>query len=263
MRPERLLLLLLALVTAAEMARAAPAPARTGPREIEIAAERMDYDQNKKLVRLIGKVKITSEEGVMTAPYAEYHTDTMIGEFQGGVKITQPGSTLVGNRMVVKYRENQVVLKGNVRLVTTRAPGPDKTPSGLPTTLVCDELEYNLLTEEGEARGSVRVRQGERRAFSDRARYSRPKQVVVMEGNVRFERGQGDWLSSDRATMNMATNIVEAEGQVFGKFQVERPAPATGASPRPSGPPAPVPLAPEVPLQPSLPAPAAPLPGVE
>ncbi len=159
-------------------------------REIKIHADRMDYDETRKQVRLIGHVRIESGDTVMTAPYAWYHTESLVAEFQGGVRIAQPGSTLVGNRMKVWYGEQRALLNGNVRMLTEKAPGGDRRT---PAVLTCAELEYSWVKGLGEARGQVRVRQGNRRAFSDQARYDRGAQTIDLAGG-RFlieESGRG------------------------------------------------------------------------
>ncbi len=204
--------LLLLLLLTSSLALAAPA------RELKFSADQLDYDETKKMVRLIGKVVIESEDIVMTAPYAEYHTDTQIADFEGGVKIVGRGTTAVGNTMRVWYVTQRSVLKGNVRVVSESVPGSEKTT---PTVLLTDELEYFWEKGEGYAQGRVKVRQGNRRAFSNEAVYYQPKEIVVMTGNVRFEQGNEDWLTASNATMNLADETVVAQGRVVARTRLE------------------------------------------
>src|SRR5690606_18341643 len=122
-------------------------------------ADKMDYDEPKKMVRLVGRVRFETADAAMTAPYAQYHTGKQVAEFQGGVKITQPGSTLVGNKMTVWYGEKRGILTGNVRPVSEKAPG---SAGHTPTTMTAREIEYRWEKGIGEARGDVKVRQGDK-----------------------------------------------------------------------------------------------------
>lgn len=214
-------------------------------RELTFSADKLDYDEASKTVRLIGNVKITSEDIVMTSPYAEYNTEKQVGDFQGGVKIVGPGSTAVGNRMKAFYGERRAVLTGNVRLVSERAPGSESTT---PTVMLSDELEYFMNSGEGIAKGRVKVRQGNRRAFSDQAHYYKDKQIVIMEGNVRFEQGNEDWLTASHATMNLATETITAEGQVVARTRIQSQE-KEEAEPEPKPVPRPSVMEPEYPLE--------------
>lgn len=228
-------------------------------KEVQMYSKKLDFDEKHKKVRLIGDVKITTDKYTMTAPYAEFFTDKKIGEFQGGVKITGEGTTVTGKRMKVFYEDQRAVLTGNVRMVSTKGPGGS---SGAPTIMTGNELEYQWGKGYGEARGGVKVDQGDRHAFSDKATYYRDQQMVYLQGNVRVERGDGDWLTSERARMNLATNVIEADGGVTARTLLEdknKPKPAA-ATPGPADP---VPMEPPFPMEVPTTAPPPRLPGVD
>jgi len=253
---------LLALILIALLGTVLPALAQKRPestREIKIHADRMDYDEIRKQVRLVGHVRIDSGDTVMTAPYAQYHTEQLVAEFQGGVRVAQPGSTLVGNRMKVWYGEERALLSGNVRMLTEKSPGGDPRT---PAVMTCSEMEYAWVKGTGEARGQVKVRQGNRRAFSDQAHYDRTAQTIDLIGNVRFEQGKDDWLTSQSARIHLDTETIVASGQVVGRFLVEQSKATPASDPEPALP-APDVLEPEIPLSPVEVAPAPGLPGLE
>lgn len=233
-----------------------------GPREVKLNASKMDFDQEKQLVRLIGDVKIVSEGVVMTSPYAEYHLDTQVGDFVGGVKIVGQGTTATGKKMKVYYADQKADLKGDVRVVSERAPGSDKTT---PTVMLSDEMEYFWEKNEGVAKGHVKVRQGDQRGFSDRAHYYKERDIVIMEGNVRFEKGGEDWLNSSRATMNLKDETVVAEGGVVARtrLQPRESAKNDTAGPAKKALPASILLEPKLPLVPVERVRPLPLPGLE
>lgn len=227
------------------------------PREVQMYSKKLDYDAKRKKVRLIGDVKITSAPYVMTSPYAEFFTESKIGEFQGGVKIVGEGSTLTGKRMKVFYTDQKATLVGDVRLIT------DKGPGGAPTTMTGDELVYEWAKGYGAVKGHVLVVQEGKQAFADEAIYYRDRKMVYLEGNVRVERGDGDWLTAQRARMNLETNLVEADGGVTARTlmeEAEKPQPETTASPSPAEA---KPLEPPFPIAIPTAAPPPRLPGVD
>jgi len=252
---KRILPILLGAALLLPVAQAAPPKGK----EVQMYSKKLDFDEKHKKVRLIGDVKISTDKYTMTAPYAEFFTDKKIGEFQGGVKITGEGTTATGKRMKVFYLEQRAVLSGNVKLVSTKGPGG---ATGAPTTMTGNELEYQWGKGYGEARGGVKVDQGDRHAFCDKAIYYRDQQMVYMQGNVRVERGDGDWLTSERARMNLATNVIEADGGVTARTLLEeknKPKPVE----TPAGPADPVPMEPPFPMEvPTTPPPPR-LPGVD
>jgi len=235
------------------------AQAAPNPREVQMTSRKLDYDEKRKKVRLIGDVRITSRGYVMTSPYAEFFTDKKIGEFQGGVKITGEGTVATGKRMKVFYPEQRAVLSGDVRLVSQKAPGGS---AEAPTIMTGQELEYQWEKGQGVARGNVHVTQAEKQAFADRATYFRDQQMVYLEGNVRVERGDGDWMTSERARMNLATKMIEADGGVTARTLLEEEKKAPTASPSPASVQA-LPLEPAFPLAVPTVAPPPRLPGVD
>ena len=188
------------------------------PREVRIYSKKADYDEKKKMVRLFGNVKIATVNMTMTSPYAEFHDDEKVGDFQGGVKCVGPGSTATGQRMKVFYNDQRAVLTGDCRLISEKGPGAQ---AGSPTVMWCDNLDYLWATGIGKGKGRVRVRQGNRRAFGDRATYNKNEQVIVLEGNVRFEREANDWLSCERARMDLAADSIVAEGGIVTSVKTD------------------------------------------
>lgn len=189
-------------------------------RDIQFEADQVDYDQASKLVRMVGKVKFISEGSTLTAPVAEYNTEKKIAEFQGGVKMVGEQSTATGKEMKVWYAESRGVLKGDVRIISQNS-GKSPGDKGEPTVLLCAELDYNWKSEEGVAKGGVKMRQGVKRAYADRAELYQQRNEILLIGNVRVEQGDGDWLTASRAIYDTENQSVRAEGRVVAKTRME------------------------------------------
>ncbi len=199
-----------------------------GKQAVTLNSDRGDYNEKEKLVRLIGNVKFTCQDAVMTSSFATYHTDTQIAEFQGNIKLVQPGTSVTGQSLRVYYGNQRAIFKGGVKVVSTKFKLQDSKDisksSAEPAYLEADEFEYNWAQGIGYAKGNIRFHQGTRKVFADKAKYDRGASNVEMSGNVRLENGDNDWLSSQRVTVDLTTNKVQASGQVVGRFLIEGPA---------------------------------------
>ncbi len=229
------------------------APCLAQSRELKLSADRLDYDDARHRVRLVGSVRLETPGAVLTSPYAEYNTDTRVAEMSGGVKLVTPDATAVASRLTVYYPDRRAVLAGNVRLVTEKGPGQT------PATLLADNLDYFWEAGLGNARGGILVTQGERRVYADRATYQRDQATVDLEGAVRFEQGKEGWLTADRARLNLVSETVSASGGVFARMLVDEPEPKPR---KPGSLPAPEVLEPDLPLESIQAAPPASLPGL-
>jgi lipopolysaccharide assembly outer membrane protein LptD (OstA) len=162
--------------------------------------------------------------------------------------------------MKVFYPDQKAVLSGDVKLVTEKAAGAEP---GSPTIMTGDQLDYEWAKGYGLARGNVKVTQTNRRAFCDTATYYRDRQMIFMEGNVRVERGDGDWLVSERARMNLATRMVEADGGVTARTVIEQADKKPNSTPQAPSEIQLPPMEPAFPLSIPTAAPAPKLPGVD
>ncbi len=243
----RLFLTIILLVLVGQALAQEARPAKKA-RDIQFEADQVDYDEASKLVRMVGKVKFISEGSTLTAPVAEYHTEKQIAEFQGGVKMVGQQSTATGKEMKVWYGESRGILKGDVRIVSQNT-GKEPGDKAEPTVLLCSELEYNWKTEEGVAKGGVKMRQGIKRAFADRAEVYQKRNEILLIGNVRVEQGDGDWLTASRAIYDTESQAVRAEGRVVAKTRLEPEENETAAEGPPPAKSLPQPILAEPPYQ--------------
>jgi lipopolysaccharide export system protein LptA len=188
------------------------------PRDIQFSSDSADYDEASNRVRLVGNVVITSEGAKLSAPYAEYNTEKEYAEFLGGVKMVGEQSTATGKEMRVWYSENRAQLDGSVRLISQQGDGDKKEP----TVVLADRLDYNWEKEEGVATGGVKMRQGQKRAFADKAEIYQKRNEILLLGNVRVEQGDGDWLTAQRAIYDTEKQTVRAEGGVVAKTRLDQ-----------------------------------------
>lgn len=232
------------------------------PRDIQFRSDSADYDEASSRVRLVGNVVITSEGAKLSAPYAEYNTEKEYAEFLGGVKMVGEQSTATGKEMRVWYSESRAQLDGNVRLISQQGDGDKKEP----TVVLAETLDYNWEKEEGVATGGVKMRQGIKRAFADRAEIYQKRNEILLIGNVRVEQGDGDWLTAQRAIYDTESQTVRAEGGVVAKTRLnqnEKEETETGSGPARASLPEPLLIEPPYELLPLRRLPSVPLPWLD
>lgn len=234
------------------------------PRDIQFSADTVDYDDAQKRIRLVGNVVIESEGSKLLAPYAVYYTEKQYAEFLGGVKMIGEQSTATGKEMRVWYGETRGRLEGNVRLISQQGgEGKEKVP----TVVLCDDLDYNWVKQEGVAEGNVKMRQGVKRAYADRAEIYQQRHEMLLLGNVRVEQGDGDWLTAQRAIYDTDKQTVRAEGRVVAKTRLEQADKDSGdtqeAAPAKAGMPEPLLAEPKYELLPMRRLPSIPLPWLD
>lgn len=242
MHTRYLTLALLAALTAPLLSAPAPPPglpAMGKDNPVHINADRMVYEAPRKLMHLEGHVHFDMKDTTLTTSSAEFNTETQVGTLTGGVKVTQPGSTISSDKMLIFYARRRAVLSGNVKLVTTQAhPGgpPAAQASATPTVMRCREMEYFWEKHEGNAVGDVHVEQGDRQATADNAHYDETAKRVTLHGHVQFTQGGGNWLRAPVAYLDMQNQTFIAEGGVSAQLILNQPAPTSSGSPGGTGP---------------------------
>jgi len=194
--------------------------------DVRLTADRLVYDEKAKKVTLTGNVRFIYKKTVLSGNRAYFNIKTRKGRMEGDVRIFQPGTTIVGDVMMVQYNEQKAKIEGNVKLVTVRdlesSPGErsEMLLSGV-TTMTCESLDYNWLVREGTASGDVAVEQKNRRAYADKAHYSGSSDLITMEGRVRFEEGSNNWVTCEKAYIDLKKETFMAVGGVTGNFLVQ------------------------------------------
>lgn len=234
----------------------------TSDLNVHITAETLRYDDKNHFLTLDGNVVFTHGDTVILCPHAEFQTEKQVGHCTGGVRILQPGTTVTGNRLDAFYVERRAVLVGNVQVVTEKGSKPGGAASGsprpaparvnpggpgastpavarsMPTVILANEMQYFWEKKEGDAIGNVKIRQGDKRGFSDRAHYDGNANVVRMYSNVRYERGDRDWMVAQEALLDLGTNIFTAKGGIEAEVHPSSSpsaAPSASASPQAQG----------------------------
>ncbi|MBM3463930.1 MAG: hypothetical protein FJX76_17685 [Armatimonadetes bacterium] len=204
---------------------------------VKMTADVLKYDDKKKILTLDGNVTFIHEDTTLTSPHAVFETEKQVGHFTGGVKMTQPGTTVTGDVLDAYYAERRAELTGSVQMVTEKAAGKGPAPKPAargpaktsPTIVMTDKIVYYWDRDEADAIGNVKVRQEDRRAFSDRAHYTGAIHQIRLFSNVRFERDPDDVMVAEEAIIDTQAETFTAQGDVDATVWIER----TPSAPKP------------------------------
>lgn len=181
---------------------------------INIRSSQVDYNDKENTVRLTGDVEFSCKDIVISSAFAQYNTKTQIANFQGNIKLQQPGDVITANKLTAYYAEQRAILSDNVKIISNKL-------NNLPANLQADKLEYDWQKKIGTLEGRVIVKQGDRIVRADKAVYDVDKQIVELSKNVHLEEKGENWLTGESAIFNLKENSAKVSGKVIGRFIIE------------------------------------------
>jgi lipopolysaccharide assembly outer membrane protein LptD (OstA) len=197
--------------------------------------------------------------------YDDAHQSAVGG---GHLKITDPESTITGDKLQVDFNKKFAQIIGNVTIVTQKKktetagatpagaapaagakptegekPAGEKEPTSLgeyrekKTTITCPQIDYYYADDRKQAAitGPVKAVQEDKTVVSDKASYDGVKNTVVLDGNVTVTTDKGDDLHCPSVTIFLDNDSFEASDITGVVIQrEEKPAEPTPAPPTPS-----------------------------
>ena len=208
-----------------------------------------------------GAVIIKSDDTTLKTEQAVYNKDTEIANSPGKLQIDDPQNTVVGSTGTAFYKTRDAVISGQVTLTLRPKPEDKNAPDGSarrefksPATITCTKLTYNWKNRIATATGNLKVRYEDRTVTAEKAVYYGADETIVLTGNVKYTRPNGDVGKASKAIAKLkeGQEAFYAEGDktapISGTFAVsgdeEEDGPAPAAPPIPSVGSSPVPTPP-------------------
>jgi lipopolysaccharide assembly outer membrane protein LptD (OstA) len=206
-------------------------------------ADRYRYDEKTHQVELAGDVVLHHEDGTLRCAKITFDTETKKGEATGNPTFTDPENTVTGDALFIDFKARVAGFRGKVKLVRQpeKKPEPEKKqpekqpePEAQPaegqkkleeyrqqkTTISADEIQYYYKEKRVVADGSVKAEQEKRTAWGDQAVYTDSDELLVITGNVRLETSGGESFRSQKVTISLKENWVEAQGNIESRFKI-------------------------------------------
>ena len=259
----------LAPVRAADQPATATAPAPTAaaakkPKTYQLKAGPMAYDAAKKMYHFSSSadqaVVFTQDDVTMTMDQCDYDDEHQTAVGTGHLKITDPESTITGDKLQVDFNKKFAQIIGNVTVVTQKKrtetagekpataaqPAEGDKPAGekqgtnlseyreKKTTITCPQIDYYYADDKKQAAitGPVKAVQEDKTVVADQASYDGVKDTVVLDGNVTVTTEKGDEFHFPTVTISLKDNSFEAPNGTGVVIQrEEKPAGQTGPTP--------------------------------
>lgn len=188
-----------------------------------------------------GRFTASTEEGVLKADRGEYNEKKRKIIAEGNIIFYDERNRSTAKRIEVDLKERKATLDGDVRLRIVPKErkkgekGEGKQERAGPVIVTCDRITYWYREKRAVTEGKVtleqeRVREGKKvfiRATAERAEYRTEKkngkrvELVILEGNVRFEDSEGQYLTCKRLIYSLTEEKLEVEGLVEARFKMK------------------------------------------
>jgi len=249
--------------SAPALSPAAPATPAKKAKTYHVKAGHVEYDGAKKVYHFTttpaGNVVFTQEDVTMSMDQCEYDDDHQTGTGGGHLKLTDPESTITGDRLDVNFDQKLAHIIGNVTIVTQKKkkeeaakPAAGEQKEGMAeyrekkTTITCTQIDYYYADDKKQATvvGPVKAVQDDKTVTSEKAFYDGVKDEVTLDGNVHLSMENGSQFGSPKLYISLKDNSFHGEDLQGIAVEEEKPKPATPPAggetkPAPSAPAAP------------------------
>lgn len=192
---------------------------------------------------------------VITADEMEYFTRTEDANLNGKVVMLQKDKQITGDKATIRGQANGdlIIIEGNAQVTQINGnwliknkiikpdPQDEEQQRFLREKMVinADKITFFRASDDLKAEGNVKITQKvgskERVAVGKEASYSEKQQLATLIGDVKIQRENADWLTSDKALFYTEKETFEAIGtdqkQVVSEFTID-----DENSPKPSEP---------------------------
>ena len=199
------------------------------------------WDENNRVLTLRGLVTFHQGQAEVDMNGATYDRKTDVATSSSPVTITATDTTVTGNHGSVDFSKHVAILSGNI--VMKVLPKPQDTikeqEAKKPTTIACDQVNYNYRTKQAQTTGAVVIKQPGRTVTAADGQYDVTLKVVTLTGNVVGKSDDGKVIKAPLAKVSVDPDDewIDLTGPVTGQFPVadsdnllspnSKPAPAT------------------------------------
>jgi lipopolysaccharide assembly outer membrane protein LptD (OstA) len=192
---------------------------------VNFKAKNVRYNNKTKNVFASGEVLITSGDMEITCESLLYNRETEIAKIWGNPVITQPGTKITCEKLTIDFKERKILVENKIEMVQEKKKIERETTLkeelGETITLHCDRIEYYYEKKEGIAEGNIKVFQEDATASGKKAYYQGKEERIIVEGDVRLERKNGEWITCQKAIISLKEDSIETEGLVESQLLIE------------------------------------------
>ena len=223
-------------------AAAQPAPP-AAPVHKKVTVKWADHlSKTGNLWHLTGHVVMIQEDMTLYSDQCDFDDKANTAVATGHLKLTDPDSTLTGDRIQANFDQKLAQFVGNVTIVTQKKKTEE---NGKPvseyrqkkTTITCPQIDYYYADDKKQATiaGPVKAVQEDKTLWADKADYDGIKDTVTLTGNIRVQTDAGSEFHCPSATISLKDDTLEAVDLTGVAVEEQKPA---AAAPEPKAEPA-------------------------
>jgi len=203
------------------------------------------FTEDKAEKRSRTETAIKKARSVITSDEMEYFTRSENANLDGNVVLLQKDKKITGDKARIRGEADGdfMIVEGNAEvtqidgtwLLENKIMQPDPQDEEQARfvreklLIQADKITFFRATDDLKAEGNVKITQKvggkERVAVGQEATYSELKQLATLTGDVKLQRENGDWLTSDKAFFYTEKEEFEATGtdqeQVISEFTID------------------------------------------
>lgn len=203
------------------------------------------YVDSKDVKRERTETALKKARSVVTSDQMEYFTRSENANLDGNVVMLQKDKKITGDKARIRGEADGdlMVVEGNAEVtqidgrwlvenkILDNDPKDEEQQRFIREKLIikADKITFFRATDDLKAEGNVKITQKvggkERVAVGDQATYSELQQLATLTGNVRLQRENEDWLTSDKALFYTEKEEFQAFGtereQVISEFTID------------------------------------------
>ena len=170
-----------------------PKPQAESPKDdiIDVRwADKIRRTWNGKTISLLtGHVDIRHGDTTLLADRVEYDETAGVAVATGSLRIGDSEADITGDKVTVYFKERKGVAEGSVKVAIKpkprkKAESGESSPSGEPTTVSCERVEYLYRAKKATATGSVRIVRKEREILADKVFYDGNAETLDLAGGI-------------------------------------------------------------------------------
>jgi hypothetical protein len=198
------------------------------------------WDENNSVLTMNGKVIFHQGAAEVNMTGAVYDRKTDTATSSSPVTITDTDTTVMGNEGIIDFATHLAILKGHVVMSVIPKPTDtvkrDQEEAKKPTTILCDQINYDYRAKMAKTTGQVTIKQKDRTVTADDGRYDVAAKIIYLVGNIVGKSADGKTIQAPEAEVSVdeSDEWIKASGPIEGIFTIasqENPLDSTSKKP--------------------------------
>jgi hypothetical protein len=185
------------------------------------------WSGDESVLTVTGPVTFDQGEAEVKMEGAVYTKGTDTAVSSAPITITDTDTTVTGDSGSIDFSTHVAILHGDIKMLILPKPG-DKVKEDeakKPTTILCDQINYNYRVKKAHTIGSVIIKQPTtgRTVTADEGLYDASLKVVDLQGNVIGKSTDGKVVRTPHARLSVDPNDewLDADGPISGVIPVQ------------------------------------------